>query len=88
MVTEDAYPDALDLETSYPVGAFTVISAVRFAPETETDWAEEGNPEHAAKVPIAPLMLILGTEADTTPRLKVYVFSQDVVLLENLIEKV
>lgn len=61
---------------------------MRFAPETETDWAEEGKPEQAAKVPIAPLVVILGTVAETTPTLKLYVLEQPVVLFVKTMENV
>ncbi len=46
------------------------MSAVRFAPETFMVWAGEGKPEQAAKVLMVPLVVILGTEAETTPTLK------------------
>ena len=59
-VTELANPEPLDNDTSYPVGALTVMFAVRFDPLTVRVCVAEAEPAQAENAVSEPVREIVG----------------------------
>ena len=53
------------VETSYPLGGVTTISAAKLEPETEKDCSELTTPEHAVNVLKVPEVETVGVETVT-----------------------
>ena len=60
-VTEAAYPEPDDTETSKPVGAATVILSVKPDPERVTVWALDADPEQLENAARLALTVISAT---------------------------
>jgi hypothetical protein len=71
-VREDAKPDPLDREISYPVGAFTVTSASRLEPFRVSVWVADAAPAHVLKGDSEPDNVMEGAEPTVTVTFAVF----------------
>lgn len=71
-VREEAKPDPLDKEISYPVGAFTVTSASRLEPFRVSVWVADAVPAHVLKGDSEPDNVMEGAEPTVTVTFAVF----------------